>query len=134
MPIQLISKVAAPALTDSYLQRIFRAVQRCVRYPKTLAITVVAVNRTVVRQLNRQYRSQDRVTDVLSFAYNTHHGEVIVCYPQALAQAKQKQNPVKRELAWLIIHGILHVLGHDHDEPKAARTMRSLETTILQYV
>lgn len=134
MPIQLISTTTAPALTDKYVQCIFRAVQRCVRYPKTLALTVVAVNRAVIRQLNKQYRTHNQVTDVLSFAYDINYGEIVVCYPQAVAQAKQKQNPLQRELAWLVIHGILHVLGFDHDEPRAAKTMRSLETTILQYV
>ena len=134
MPIQLISKTAAPALTAPAVQRIYRAVQRYLHLPKQLMITVVTVNRSVIRQLNHQYRAQNKVTDVLSFAYDEKHGEVVVCYPQAVAQAHAKQNPLTRELAWLIIHGILHVRGYDHDAPADALAMRALEAKILAYV
>lgn len=134
MPIQHISKTTAPLLTDRYIQHVYQAVQRGIRFPKKIVLTVVAVDRKTIRELNQQYRSNDSVTDVLSFSYDAEHGEVVVCYPQAVAQARQKQVSVKRELAWLVIHGILHVLGFDHHEARDAKKMRALETTILNYV
>ncbi len=134
MSIQLINNVAAPVLTESYLQQIYRAVRRCVHLPKQLMFTVVTVGRSQIRQLNRQYRQQDKVTDVLSFSYNAEYGEVIVCYSQAVQQANAKQNPLKKELAWLVIHGILHIMGYDHDQPNVAQVMRALEVKILTYV
>jgi len=60
-----------------------------------------------------------------------HLGEVIIAYPQAVIQAEEHHHPVKREIAILIIHGVLHLLGYDHEEPEAERQMRAREAEIL---
>jgi probable rRNA maturation factor len=58
-------------------------------------------------------------------------GEVIISYPQAVIQAEEHRHPVEKELAILIIHGILHLLGYDHEEPEPERLMRAREEEIL---
>jgi len=63
-----------------------------------------------------------------------HLGEVIISYPQAVIQAEEHQHPIKREIAILIIHGVLHLLGYDHDKPEPERDMRARETEILSYI
>lgn len=104
-----------------------------------------------VRRLNRAYRGVDEATDVLSFALAeeggdsspsfimppdgiVHLGEVVVSYPQAQEQAEENGREVSDEVAWLIVHGVLHLLGYDHDEPAKGRRMRALEESVLSEV
>lgn len=135
MPIQLTNtQVKAPLITPAFVERIFELTRQYVDYPKGFTLSVVVVGRAAMQALNKEYRSEDSVTDVLSFPYDAASGEIVICYPQAVTQAKQKQTPLTTELAWLLIHGILHVLGYDHETPKDAKVMRPLERTILNHV
>ncbi len=100
-----------------------------------------------VRELNQKYRGVDEPTDVLSFALLEkqddfprsitppdgilHLGEVIISYPRAVRQAEENGHPIKQEMALLIVHGVLHLLGHEHDEPAREQEMRALEERIL---
>ena len=63
-----------------------------------------------------------------------HLGEVIISYPQAVTQAEEHQHSVKREIAVLIIHGILHLLGYEHDKPELRQQMIAREKEILSYI
>jgi len=63
-----------------------------------------------------------------------HLGEVIISYPQAVIQAEEHHHSVKREIAILIIHGVLHLLGYEHDKPELERDMRAREAEILSYI
>ena len=63
-----------------------------------------------------------------------HLGEVIISYPQAVIQAEEHQHSVKRELAILIIHGVLHLLGYDHETPELEQQMIAREREILSYI
>ncbi len=110
---------------------------------------LVVVGQERMRQLNSSYLGEDRPTDVLAFAMLPepsrgdsaffvappdgvkHLGEVIISYPQAAIQAEEHRHPVKREMVILIIHGVLHLLGYDHDEPVRERGMRAREAEIL---
>lgn len=105
-----------------------------------------------VRNLNRDYRGVDESTDVLSFALTEgdygnddpvfvmppdglHHlGEVVISYPRAVQQAVEHRRHSEDELAWLVVHGVLHLLGYDHDEPKRERQMRAMEKKVLSQV
>ncbi len=98
-----------------------------------------------VKQLNRDYLGEDEPTDVLAFSAREgagqsfvpppdgilHLGEVIVSYPQAVIQAGEHQHSIKKEIAILIIHGVLHLLGYDHDELEQERQMRAREAELL---
>jgi probable rRNA maturation factor len=111
-----------------------------------------------VRGLNAKFRGLDEVTDVLSFsADHAGHwegdaeppddmggfdfvmppgepsplGEVIVSYPQAKRQAEERGAPLEHELALLVVHGVLHLAGHDHLEPEETELMQSKERTAL---
>jgi probable rRNA maturation factor len=112
--------------------------------------SVVVTDDETVRELNRRYLGRDEPTDVLSFPLAeastqteagepfvgppdgvNHLGEVIVSYPTAEKQAREQGHSVDREIAHLVVHGLLHLLGHDHQEPDEERRMRSLETWFL---
>lgn len=98
-----------------------------------------------VKKLNKAYRGVDETTDVLSFAlietgFGTfvsppdgvlRLGEIVISFPRAARQAEEHGRPLHRELAWLVVHGVLHLLGYDHEEPSRARRMRALERKTL---
>ncbi len=75
-----------------------------------------------MRDLNRRWRGKDRPTDVLSFPAGTrepdgrrHLGDIAVCYPVAREQARRARHSPEREVAVLALHGLLHLLGYDHE-------------------
>jgi probable rRNA maturation factor len=92
-----------------------------------MSATVVIVRDPVMRDLNREYRSIDRPTDVLSFPSRDERsssddfadalflGDVVVSADAALRQALEAGHPLEREVSELIIHGILHLCGYDHE-------------------
>jgi len=63
-----------------------------------------------------------------------HLGEVIISYPQAVIQAEEHHHSIKREIAILTIHGVLHLLGYEHDKPGLERQMRAREAEILSSI
>ncbi|MBI2856772.1 MAG: rRNA maturation RNase YbeY [Chloroflexi bacterium] len=110
-------------------------------------VSLVLTDQETLRHLNRQYRDIDRATDVLAFALTEsrdgsdfvpppdgvrHLGEVIVSYPQAEAQAKEHAHDVTRELALLVTHGVLHLLGFDHMRAGDAAAMETRERAVLE--
>ena len=115
-------------------------------------LSLLITDDATVRDLNKKYRGKDKTTDVLSFALEAdkrgdaaagfvmppeemvHLGEVIVSYPKAAEQAAERNRAVEDELALLVVHGVLHLLGYDHDKPAREREMRSLEQRVLSAV
>lgn len=123
-------------------------------------ISLAIVGNGRMRKLNKMYRGRNRVTDVLSFGGKSvvpylakafprlrknqdiefveppdgvnRLGEVILCYPQAKKQAKRLGHSLEKELAILLVHGILHLLDYDHEKSeKGAEKMKELEEKIL---
>lgn len=126
-------------------------------------VEVAIVDDATVRSLNVRHRGLDETTDVLSFSLNDTGygaddyvgadeqatpkttfamppgmrpclGEVVISYPQALRQAEQMGHTIERELAHLLAHGVLHLLGHDHEEPWEEAVMEAHEAKILSQV
>ena len=106
---------------------------------------LVITSQERVQELNKSYREKDEPTDVLAFYMTSvdfieppdgmrHLGEVIISYPQAVLQAKEQRHSIKKELAVLIVHGVLHLLGYDHEEPGQERQMRGREADILSQI
>ena len=93
----------------------------------------------LIQALNTQYLQEDHPTDVLSFAMQEsvpesdlfpasadgllHLGEVIISYPQSVRQAAERGHSALTETATLLVHGILHLLGYDHDTPETEKAM-----------
>ncbi|MDD4985102.1 MAG: rRNA maturation RNase YbeY [Dehalococcoidales bacterium] len=99
-----------------------------------------------IRELNRSYLGKDRPTDVIAFHMLPggeesnfvlppdgvlHLGEVVISYPQAVIQAEQQDHSIMKEVAILTIHGILHLLGYQDEEPELKRRMAVREAEIL---
>jgi probable rRNA maturation factor len=131
-------------------------------------LSVTVTDDETVRALNREYAGEDAVTDVLSFSQREGEavvgppgarpalGEVVIAYPQAVRQAKDRSEAhgegpalgepqgergwrapasegwsVEREVDWLLVHGVLHLLGYDHAEAGEAARMRRREGELL---
>ncbi len=110
-------------------------------------VSIIFTDSETVQRLNRDFRGVDEPTDVIAFYMLpqkentptfilppdgvTHLGEVIISYPQAVEQAREQGHSVNEELALLIIHGILHLLGYDHEQPEEEKRMRGREQEFL---
>lgn len=103
------------------------------------SVTLLLTSDAEVRRLNRQFRGIDRATDVLSFPSGgdlepgqPHLGDIALSVPQAERQARRAGWSVASEVALLLTHGYLHLLGHDHEKDDG--TMRRLERELLEKV
>ncbi len=104
---------------------------------------VVVTDDATVQRLNRDYAGEDAPTDVLSFPLTEGEpfvsppdgvlrlGEVVISYPTAERQAAEAGRATEAEVAHLLIHGVLHLLGYDHAEPEEERRMRAREEALL---
>jgi rRNA maturation RNase YbeY len=120
--------------------RLKQKAQRILNYlgEKRSELSVLLVNNRKIRSLNAKFRSKNEPTDVLSFPLAESLptgtkllGDVVISLEQAQRQAREKENNFSREVEWLLIHGILHLLGYDHERShKKAKIMRSLERRI----
>ncbi len=109
-------------------------------------VDVSLVDDETIHQINRDYRHIDRVTDVISFAFLDDDseagringdiprllGEIFICVPQALRQAKEIGNTDMRELRFLFTHGLLHLLGYDHMKKEDEEIMFPLQERIIE--
>lgn len=147
----LIDEDFAACPEASWLRRVAEQVIIAEKTGRDVELSVVITTQERVQELNRVYRGKDEPTDVLAF-YMTpeaketgaepaffarppdgtlHLGEVIISYPQAVTQAGERQHSVKKEIAILLVHGVLHLLGYDHNEPEAESRMKASEDEIL---
>ena len=116
-------------------------------------ITLVFVNAPAGRKLNREFRGRDYATNVLTFAYDTamvpglppargarvmRNGasppvlaDIVLCMPVVRREAREQGKTLRAHLAHLVIHGVLHAQGHDHERERDARRMQAIETRLL---
>lgn len=126
-----INNLTKNRVDKKFLEKVAEKTLKILRI-KIPEISIVLVSDTKIKELNRKYRKINRVTDVLAFDY----GEIFICLPQAKRQAEQLGHSLKRELAILLIHGILHLLGYDDEEKldynKMVRKQEELWQKIIQ--
>ncbi len=96
-----------------------------------------------IQTLNREFRHVDAVTDVLTFpawegeislSADGYLGDIMICYDRATEQAKEYGHSLTRELSFLAVHGVLHLLGYDHMTEADERIMREKQTAILESI
>lgn len=99
-------------------------------------VSIALVDNAYIQKLNREYRQKDAPTDVLSFPLADDEdeilGDVVISLEKAQEQAKDYGHSFYREVAFLTVHGVLHLLGHDHYEEEETRLMREKEEKILK--
>ena len=130
-----LSKVESPLL-----KRAAEATLNRQAIPTETALTIVITDDETIHDLNQKYREVDAPTDVLSFPADftdpeTHApylGDVIISYPRAVEQADKGGHPIEDELQLLVVHGVLHLLGHDHVEADEKTKMWESQGEILR--
>jgi probable rRNA maturation factor len=101
-------------------------------------LNILIVGTAAGRRYNRQYRERDYATNVLSFPYEPAPGEhsgllgdIVICAPVVLREARKHRKEARDHFAHLTIHGVLHLLGYDHEDEHDATAMETLEQSIL---
>lgn len=122
-----INNLTSKRVDKKFLKKVTEKTLKILKI-KLTEISIVLVSDTKIKELNRKYRKINRVTDVLAFDY----GEVFICLPQAKRQAKQFGHSLKKELATLLIHGILHLAGYDDETKKDYNKMMKAQNEILR--
>jgi probable rRNA maturation factor len=99
-------------------------------------LSIALVGQGRMRKLNKKYRGKNRVTDVLAFPDSELGlGEIIICLREVKKNAKRFGTPFEKELARVLIHGILHLLGYDHEKSETeAEKMRKKEDYYLSKI
>jgi len=135
----------AGKLDARWLKGVVAAVLEEEKVSPPAEVSLLVIGDAEVHRLNRDYRGKDRTTDVLSFgmiggengAFVTppdgvkRLGEVIISYPQAERQAKDAGHSVKAEMALLVVHGVLHLLGYNHESAADKRKMWRRQKAVL---
>ena len=148
----LIEKKYKRKIDEAWLRHVVNQTLSAEGIESEAEVSLVITSQEKIRELNLTYRQIDEPTDVLSFGMMPesssesglpfvtapdgfrHLGEVIISYPQAETQAEEHHHSLKTELATLIIHGLLHLLGYDHVKVEDKLRMEARETEILRRV
>lgn len=111
---------------------------------KNAWFSIIFVDYEEIQRINKEYRKIDKVTDVISFAFEDSNdlvynnirvlGDIYICIPRMLEQALSYGHSVKRELSFLTVHGLLHLLGYDHMKKEDEEVMFGLQELILNEV
>lgn len=124
----------------SYLDDV---IKRCLKHEKVknANFSIVFVDNEKIQFLNKNYRNIDRITDVISFAFEDNErivynnvrflGEIYICIPRMIEQSLMYGHSEERELAFLTVHGLLHLLGYDHMNEEDEKEMFMLQEVIL---
>jgi probable rRNA maturation factor len=134
-------------LKTRWLRQIVTTVLAAEEVERGAKLSLVVTDDETVHDLNYKYRGKDKTTDVLSFSLVeegadfvsppgavVHLGEVIISCPQASRQAEEAGHMLEKEMAMLIVHGVLHVLGYDHQRSAQRQRMRAREQAILEQI
>ncbi len=133
------------------LQEVYRVIEKCLdeeKVPFDVEISLTVVDTLEIQAINKQYRSIDKSTDVLSFPqidassngeiaweevepHQVMLGDIILCHEKAVQQAEEYGHTLKREVCFLIIHSMLHLLGYDHMNEADEKVMFNKQEHIL---
>ena len=142
MECTLFKTVKSVGVPDRQIQAVVLFVLESLK-KKNAAVSVHCIGESQMRRLNRVHRGKDKVTDVLSFAMqegafmmekkgeDKDWGDIFICIPQIKRQAKEYGVRFKEEFFRMTVHGVLHLLGYDHEEEKEAKKMFSLQDKMV---
>jgi len=139
-------QVRVPTGVRMLIRRCCHAVLQIEEFADQAEISVSFVDNDQIREMNRQYRGKDSVTDVLSFpmgdngVYDINRetgakilGDIVISVPRAMEQARTYGHTLEREIGYLTAHSMLHLLGYDHEDGGLARVrMREKEERVMR--
>lgn len=136
-------------IPEETLKQLEAAAEECLRQEgvgaEDIALSLSFVTEEEIRELNREHRDTDRVTDVLSFpmfesaeeipqipGMEVPLGDVVICREKIRQQAEEYGHSETRELVYLFVHSVLHLLGYDHMEEEEKAQMRQREEAVME--
>lgn len=143
------NKVNYTRVMQKTILNVANAVAKMAKISKNTELSILIVDNSYMQELNFIYRNQNRPTDVLSFAMNELAddepnpgtegevnvlGDIVISLEQAELQSQAYNHSLERELGYLVTHGILHLLGYDHETDAERELMRNLEEKIMAKV
>lgn len=129
----LIRNLTKKKIDEKFLRLIGKKTLFCLKVDSSVEISIVICGEKRIRTLSRVWRGKNKATDVLSFSAEENKnskefiaapdkairlGEIFICYPVAEKQAREYGYSVKEEISRLLVHGILHLAGYDHEKSK----------------
>jgi probable rRNA maturation factor len=132
LSVQYASRRTAP--DRAQCRRWVKAAQAALAKHPPLLLTLRFVDQAEGRQLNLAFRQRDYATNVLTFSYpepGQVHADIVLCVPVIEREARQQKKTLKAHFAHLVVHGVLHAHGMDHENPADAASMEARERTIL---
>lgn len=139
-------------LEKHLIKKVIKTCLKGLKQPLNVELSFSFLAEEDMKELNARTRSKDAVTDVLSFPaqeitagqkakqdvafldQNIFLGDIVVCKPQILRQAKEYGNTYKEELSRMVLHSCLHLLGYDHIDPKDEEVMRAVEAPLYKKI
>lgn len=142
MSVVIDEQVTQTALSGDTIQSLVDAVFDAHQVDKRHEVSLAFVSRATIYELNERYRNKAQETDVLSFEldnpFDTYDdferaliGDIAICVDVAHERSVEFGTTLREELALLLVHGCLHLLGYDHEQEDEARTMEAVERRIL---
>ena len=123
-----------------YLDSVIKATLKLEKVENAI-FSIILVDEKEIQKINKEYRGIDKITDVISFAFEDNAnvvyndirilGDIYVCIPRMIDQAKEYGHSEKRELSFLIVHGLLHLLGYDHQTKEDEEIMFKKQELVL---
>ena len=136
----LITDLVNVDFSYEYLDDVIKKVLKH-EHVKNAYFGIIFVDLKEIQRINKEYRGIDSVTDVISFALEDTSdniqidmrilGDIYVCIPKMIEQANTYGHSIKRELSFLVVHGLLHLLGYDHMNEEEEKIMFKLQELIL---
>jgi len=142
MTVRLTGRRGLPPVDRARLRSSARRILRALDHSRS-ELSVALVDDAAITELNAAYRGREEPTDVLSFSLleGKHAdrrgallGDVVVSLETAARQARRARRSLEEEVERLLVHGTLHLLGHDHRQPDEARAMRAEERRVWRAV
>lgn len=141
MPKIEVNKLTTDKIDVRFLKGVANKVFKIVKLKNIEEVSLVLVGDAKIRELNKKYRKSNKVTDVLVFDYGRllgdlpkRHGEIFICLPQAKKQARKLGHSLKKELAILLIHAILHLAGYKDKTKKDLNKILKKQEEICQKI
>ncbi len=141
-----VNNLTTSSIDEEFLKRVAQIVLKS-ENKEEIGLSIVFIGQGKMRKLNKQYRGKNRVTDVLAFSQKLKTkfikplgvkeglGEVVICLREVKKNAKKYNSRFERELGRVLIHGILHLLGYDHEKSEIeAKKMAEREEYYLSQV
>lgn len=145
LDIKVLWEVEQEKNIDNLINTVVKKALEMQQVTADVELSIVITDNNSIRKINKEFRDKDMPTDVLSFpGYEPEEieevkkseelmviGDIIISKEKVVEQAKEYENTFEREFAYLLVHGILHLLGYDHMEESEKIVMRENEEKIL---